>query len=150
MANVAVIYYSSTGTNQKIAEAVAEGAKAAGAEVRVRLIAENAPEAAIAGKVRAAGFPFATASVAAQAMAGWRCRPCFCRRWWSLTSPKLTGSRKRRQSCCITASTSSGISTPAREQPSRSASPATALQSTNLIDMDEEIPIVMDSLRGNV
>ncbi len=49
MANVAVIYYSSTGTNQKIAEAVAEGAKAAGAEVRVRLIAENAPEAAIAG-----------------------------------------------------------------------------------------------------
>lgn len=47
MTRVAVIYYSSTGTNHQMAEAVAEGAKSAGAEVRLRLIAENAPDAAI-------------------------------------------------------------------------------------------------------
>ncbi len=47
MANVAVIYYSSTGTNHAMAAAVGEGAKAAGAEVRVRIVAENAPAAAI-------------------------------------------------------------------------------------------------------
>jgi len=47
MPNVAIIYYSSTGTNEQTAQAVAEGAKAAGAEVRVRLVAETAPDAAI-------------------------------------------------------------------------------------------------------
>lgn len=47
MTKVAVIYYSSTGTNHAMAEAVAEGARAAGAEVRVRLVAETAPDAAI-------------------------------------------------------------------------------------------------------
>lgn len=45
---VAVIYYSSTGNNHAIAEAVAEGARSAGAEVRLRLCAETAPAAAIA------------------------------------------------------------------------------------------------------
>ncbi|MEL6185767.1 MAG: NAD(P)H:quinone oxidoreductase [Myxococcota bacterium] len=48
MTHVAVIYYSSTGTNAAMAEAVAEGAKEAGADVRVRLVAETAPPAAIA------------------------------------------------------------------------------------------------------
>ena len=47
MPNVAVIYYSSTGTNFAMAQAVAEGAQGAGAEVRVRLVAETAPQAAI-------------------------------------------------------------------------------------------------------
>jgi NAD(P)H dehydrogenase (quinone) len=47
-ARVAVIYYSSTGTNRTMAAAVAEGANKAGAEVRVRLVAENAPQDAIA------------------------------------------------------------------------------------------------------
>jgi NAD(P)H dehydrogenase (quinone) len=47
MPNVAVIYYSSTGTNAAVAAAVAEGASAAGAETRVRLVAETAPDAAI-------------------------------------------------------------------------------------------------------
>jgi NAD(P)H dehydrogenase (quinone) len=47
MSNVAVVYYSSTGTNHALAQAVAEGAKAAGAEVRVRLVAETAPQAAV-------------------------------------------------------------------------------------------------------
>jgi NAD(P)H dehydrogenase (quinone) len=49
MANVAVIYYSSTGTNHAMAQAVGEGAKTAGAELRIRLIAENAPKQAIDG-----------------------------------------------------------------------------------------------------
>lgn len=47
MPNVAIIYYSSTGTNHATASAVAEGARQAGAEVRVRLVAETAPAAAI-------------------------------------------------------------------------------------------------------
>jgi NAD(P)H dehydrogenase (quinone) len=47
MPNVAILYYSSTGTNYETAHAVAEGAKAAGAEVRVRLVEETAPAAAI-------------------------------------------------------------------------------------------------------
>jgi NAD(P)H dehydrogenase (quinone) len=48
MPNVAVIYYSSTGHNQAMAKAVGEGAASAGAEVRVRLVAETAPADAIA------------------------------------------------------------------------------------------------------
>jgi NAD(P)H dehydrogenase (quinone) len=48
MTRVAVIYYSSTGTNHATARGVAEGATSAGAEVRVRLVAETAPDAAIA------------------------------------------------------------------------------------------------------
>ena len=48
MARVAIVYYSATGTNQATAEAVAEGAKAAGAEVRVRLVAETLPHEVVA------------------------------------------------------------------------------------------------------
>ena len=44
---VAVIYYSATGTTYKLARAVEEGAKAAGAEVRFRKVRELAPEEAI-------------------------------------------------------------------------------------------------------
>ena len=47
MSKVAVIFYSSTGTNKQLADAVAEGASAAGAEVRVRLVPETAPDAAV-------------------------------------------------------------------------------------------------------
>jgi NAD(P)H dehydrogenase (quinone) len=47
-ANVAVIYYSATGTVHALAQAVAEGATAAGAEVRLRRVAELAPDSAIA------------------------------------------------------------------------------------------------------
>lgn len=47
MTKVAIIYYSATGTNHAMANAVAEGAAEAGAETRVRLVAETAPEAAI-------------------------------------------------------------------------------------------------------
>lgn len=45
---VAVIYYSSTGVTYEIARAIAEGAKAEGAEVRLRKVRELAPDEAIA------------------------------------------------------------------------------------------------------
>jgi len=44
---VAVIYYSATGTVHALAEAVAEGAASARAEVRLRRVAELAPDSAI-------------------------------------------------------------------------------------------------------
>ncbi len=44
---IAVIYYSSTGNVHRIAEAVARGAEAAGAEVRLRRAAELAPAEAV-------------------------------------------------------------------------------------------------------
>jgi NAD(P)H dehydrogenase (quinone) len=45
---VAVIYYSSTGTTYRLARAIEEGARGAGAEVRLRKVRELAPEEAIA------------------------------------------------------------------------------------------------------
>ena len=44
---VAVIYYSATGNVHALAQAVAEGAASAGADVRLRRVAELAPESAI-------------------------------------------------------------------------------------------------------
>jgi NAD(P)H dehydrogenase (quinone) len=46
-AQIAVIYYSATGNVHKLAEAIAEGAGETGADVRLRRVAELAPEAAI-------------------------------------------------------------------------------------------------------
>lgn len=46
--NVAIIYYSSTGTNYQMAKWAEESAKEAGAEVRVLKVNELAPDAAIA------------------------------------------------------------------------------------------------------
>ncbi|QDP97745.1 NAD(P)H:quinone oxidoreductase [Microlunatus elymi] len=46
-AKIAVIYYSSTGTVHALAQALADGASATGAEVRVRRVAELAPPSAI-------------------------------------------------------------------------------------------------------
>ena len=48
MSRVAVIYYSSTGHVHRLAEAVEEGAREAGAETRLRQVEELAPEEAIA------------------------------------------------------------------------------------------------------
>jgi len=45
---LAVIYYSSTGTNYQLAKAAADAAGQAGAEVRLRKVAELAPKEAIA------------------------------------------------------------------------------------------------------
>lgn len=47
MTKIAVIYYSSTGNVHALAEALAQGAAKAGAEVRLRRVAELAPDAAI-------------------------------------------------------------------------------------------------------
>ena len=47
MARIAVVYYSSTGHVHQLAVALAEGAEEAGAEVRVRRVAELAPEEVI-------------------------------------------------------------------------------------------------------
>lgn len=47
MAKVAVIYHSSTGNVHALAEALAGGASDAGADVRLRRVAELAPEEAI-------------------------------------------------------------------------------------------------------
>lgn len=47
-AQVLVVYYSATGSVHRLAEAVTEGAAAAGADVRLRRVAELAPPEAIA------------------------------------------------------------------------------------------------------
>jgi NAD(P)H dehydrogenase (quinone) len=50
MANIAVVYYSSTGHVHQLAVAVAEGAEETGAEVRLRRVPELAPEEVIRGQ----------------------------------------------------------------------------------------------------
>jgi NAD(P)H dehydrogenase (quinone) len=54
---VAVIYYSATGGVHALAQAVAEGAASAGAEVRLRRVAEVAPESGIERNPRTAAVP---------------------------------------------------------------------------------------------
>jgi NAD(P)H:quinone oxidoreductase type IV len=60
---VAVIYYSSTGNVHALAEAVAEGAADAGAEVRLRRVEELAPEQAIDSNPRWREHADATAGI---------------------------------------------------------------------------------------
>lgn len=48
--NLAIIYYSSTGTLHTLAQAAVEGAEKAGANVRLRKVAESAPPEAINAK----------------------------------------------------------------------------------------------------
>ena len=57
MTKVLVLYYSSYGHIERMADAVAEGARAGGAEVDIRRVAETAPQAVI----DAAGFKTDTA-----------------------------------------------------------------------------------------
>jgi NAD(P)H dehydrogenase (quinone) len=57
MTKVLVLYYSSYGHTEQMADAVAEGARAGGAEVDIRRVAETAPEEVI----KAAGFKADTA-----------------------------------------------------------------------------------------
>ncbi|MFL6075723.1 MAG: NAD(P)H:quinone oxidoreductase [Mycobacteriales bacterium] len=61
---VAVIYYSATGTVHALARAVAEGAASAGAEVRLRRVAELAPDSAIDQNPRWRRHADTTASLA--------------------------------------------------------------------------------------
>ena len=62
-ANVAVIYYSATGTLHQLAENVVRGAEEAGAEVRLLRVAELAPQAAIDSNPAWAANAAATANV---------------------------------------------------------------------------------------
>ena len=48
--NVAIIYYSATGTVHALARAAAEGAEKAGAQVRLRKVAETAPPEVISSR----------------------------------------------------------------------------------------------------
>jgi NAD(P)H dehydrogenase (quinone) len=63
MTNVAVIYYSATGNVHALAEAVAEGAAEAGAQVRLRRVAELAPAEAIASRPEWQAHVDATADI---------------------------------------------------------------------------------------
>ncbi|MCC7365590.1 MAG: NAD(P)H:quinone oxidoreductase [Dehalococcoidia bacterium] len=63
MARVAVIYYSSTGNVHQLAEAIAAGAEAAGAEVRLRRVRELAETATIARNPKWAAHVEATAHI---------------------------------------------------------------------------------------
>ncbi|AUG78390.1 NAD(P)H dehydrogenase [Kitasatospora sp. MMS16-BH015] len=63
MTNVAVIYYSSTGNVYQLADAAAQAAEKAGAEVRLRKVAELAPAAVIAGKKEWADHVAATSHI---------------------------------------------------------------------------------------
>lgn len=65
---IAIIYYSATGTITQIAQQMAETAEKAGAEVRLRKVAELAPQAVVdstpawaANAAATAGIPLATA-----------------------------------------------------------------------------------------
>ena len=49
---VAIVYYSQTGGTHKLADAIAQGAREAGAEVRLLKVKETAPEAAVAANER--------------------------------------------------------------------------------------------------
>lgn len=62
-AKIAVIYYSSTGNVHRLAEAFAQGAADAGAEVRLRRVAELAPDAAIDSNPRWRAHLEATAHI---------------------------------------------------------------------------------------
>jgi NAD(P)H dehydrogenase (quinone) len=47
---LAIVYYSTYGTNHQMAEAAAEAARTAGAEVRLRKVRETAPEGVVNGQ----------------------------------------------------------------------------------------------------
>ncbi|ROU03520.1 NAD(P)H:quinone oxidoreductase [Histidinibacterium lentulum] len=47
---IAIVYYSTYGTNHRMAEIAAEAARAAGAEVRLRRVRETAPAEVVAGQ----------------------------------------------------------------------------------------------------
>lgn len=63
VAKVAVVYYSATGRTHAVALAVEAGARAAGAETRLRRVPELAPEGVIAGNAAWQAHVRATAEV---------------------------------------------------------------------------------------
>ncbi|MET8122488.1 NAD(P)H:quinone oxidoreductase [Micromonospora sp. NPDC005189] len=62
-ARIAVIYYSATGTVHRLAQAFVDGAADAGAEVRLRRVAELAPEQVVDAKPRWRAHLDATADI---------------------------------------------------------------------------------------
>ncbi|WP_270884633.1 NAD(P)H-dependent oxidoreductase, partial [Paenibacillus aestuarii] len=48
--NLAIIYYSSNGTNYQLAQWAAEGARQAGAEVKILKVAETVPQSIVDGQ----------------------------------------------------------------------------------------------------
>ena len=78
MANIAVIYYSSTGNAYTVAQALAAGAESVGAEIRLRKVRELAPDEAIASNKGWEQHRVATQHVAEATLAervSVRCRP---------------------------------------------------------------------------
>ena len=67
MSKLAVIYWSMTGNTQAMAEAVAEGARAAGAEVRLLEVSQATPDDALACGAVALGCPAMGAEVLEEA-----------------------------------------------------------------------------------
>jgi NAD(P)H:quinone oxidoreductase type IV len=60
---LAVIYYSSTGTVHELAQSIVDGAEKTGAEVRLRKVAELAPESAVAANQAWADHAQATSDI---------------------------------------------------------------------------------------
>lgn len=60
---LAIVYYSTYGTNHQMASLAAEAARAAGAEVRLRKVPETAPAAVVAGQEAWKNHAEATADV---------------------------------------------------------------------------------------
>ena len=60
---LAIVYYSTYGTNHQMAEIAAEAARAAGAEVRLLKVRETAPESVVAGQAPWKAHAEKTASV---------------------------------------------------------------------------------------
>ena len=65
---VLVAYYSATGHVHALAHAVAEGAREAGAEVRVRHVEELAPDGVVGASLRLRGVEHAPFSESAYAV----------------------------------------------------------------------------------
>lgn len=63
MAKVAIVYYSLTGHTFRVAQAAEEGARAAGAETRLRRVRETTPAAELAGNAAWKAYADASAGV---------------------------------------------------------------------------------------
>ena len=94
-ARVAVIYYSATGNVHRLAHALAEGAEAEGAEVRLRHVEEFASEMLISQNqywgAHARSSSVATGSSSTSA----RCLPQYW--FWEMTSSDASSSTWRRR-----------------------------------------------------
>ena len=100
---VAVIYYSATGNVHELADAIADGARQEGADVRVRRVAEIAPEAVIRENEAWLARP----------PPGHEGRRSTRRRWTTSTGPTASPSARPRASATRPRSSSSSSTPPA-------------------------------------